>query len=166
MADISPEILARAKKVKLLLMDCDGVLTDGRLYFGATGEELRVFHVRDGKGLVDWHRAGFRSGIISGRDSPIVELRGKQLGVEFIVQNCDDKEKAFNEILIATGITADETAYIGDDVADVEVMNLAGFAIAVSDAHATAKSAADYITMTGGGLGAVRETTDLILATR
>ena len=156
----------RARKIKLLIMDCDGVLTDGRLYFSAAGEELKVFHVRDGQGLVTWHAAGFRSAIISGRDSPIVEMRGKQLGVDFIVQNCHDKVTAFNEILIVAGVTAEETAFIGDDTPDIDVMKLTGLAITVADAHNDAKAAADHVTNTNGGRGAVREVVDLLLAAR
>ena len=85
------EVKDQASKIKLLLMDCDGVLTDGRLYFSERGEELKVFHARDGQGIVMWHEAGFRSGLISGRNSPIVEMRAKQLGVEFIWQGTEGK---------------------------------------------------------------------------
>jgi 3-deoxy-D-manno-octulosonate 8-phosphate phosphatase (KDO 8-P phosphatase) len=158
------DLLEKGRRVRLLIMDCDGVLTDGRLYFSATGEELKVFHVRDGQGLATWHRAGFRSAIISGRDSPIVELRGRQLGVEFIIQNCHDKVAAFNEILVAAGVTAEQTAFIGDDTPDVEVMRLAGLSIAVSDANGDARSVADHVTSARGGHGAVREMIDLLLA--
>ncbi len=158
------DLLKNARAIKLIIMDCDGVLTDGRLYFSERGEELKVFHVRDGQGLVTWHKAGFRSAIISGRDSPIVELRGTQLGVEFLVQGCDDKVAAFNEILDAAGVTSSEAAFIGDDLPDVEVMKLSGLGIAVADANETAKAAADYVTKASGGQGAVREVIDMLLA--
>ena len=147
-------------------MDCDGVLTDGRLYFSALGEEMKVFHVRDGQGLVSWHKAGFRSGIISGRNSPIVEMRGKQLGVEFIVQGRNEKIGPLNEIAAAACVDLDEIAYIGDDVPDAAVMSLAGFAAAVADAVDEAKSVAHYVTRTKGGCGAVREVIDLLLAAK
>jgi len=160
--DLDNEILTRARKVKLLIMDCDGVLTDGRLYFGSGGEELKVFHARDGQGLVDWHTAGFKSGIISGRNSPIVEMRAKQLGIEFILQGCKEKVSAFNEIIIAAGVAPDEVAFIGDDTPDVEVFPLVGLAIAVADAHDAVKSAAHYVTERNGGRGAVREVIDLV----
>jgi len=167
MPKVSPiDTIRVARKVKLLIMDCDGVLTDGRLYFGPTGEELKVFFVRDGQGIVDWHRAGFRSGIISGRSSPIVETRFRQLGVEFIVQGCDDKVAAFHEMLVAAGMTAAETAFIGDDIVDVGVMELAGLAVAVADAHKTAEAAANHVTKARGGKGAVREVIDLLLASK
>lgn len=154
----------RFKKVRLLLLDCDGVLTDGRLYFGPGGEELKVFHVRDGQGLVMWHAAGFRSGIISGRNSPMVELRGGQLGIEFIWQGRKEKVSAFHEILAAAGVIAEQTAFVGDDTPDIEVMQMAGVGIAVADALDEVKAAADHVTSRNGGRGAVREVIDLLLA--
>lgn len=157
------EILKRAKKIKLLLLDCDGVLTDGRLYFSANGEELKVFHVRDGQGLVSWHKAGFRSGIISGRNSPIVEIRAKELGIEFVRQGAEDKIEVFNEILKSANISAEETAFVGDDVADVFLFRHVGLAFAVADAVDEARQAAHFITENKGGRGAVREITDLLL---
>src|SRR5580765_8420375 len=119
-----PDLVGRCRRITLLLMDCDGVLTDGRLYFSERGEELKVFHARDGQGIVDWHRAGFRSGIISGRNSPIVELRAKQLGIEFVLQGRKEKVSALNEILAAANVAAEEVAFIGDDTPDAEVLAL------------------------------------------
>jgi 3-deoxy-D-manno-octulosonate 8-phosphate phosphatase (KDO 8-P phosphatase) len=161
--DVSPDILIRARKIKLLLMDCDGVLTDGRLYFGPTGEELKVFHARDGQGIVDWHKAGFLSGIISGRNSPIVEMRGRQLGIEFIFQGRKEKISAFDELIVAADVNADEVAFIGDDTPDAEVMPFVGLAAAVGDAHDDVKAAAQYVAKLDGGCGAVRELIDLLL---
>ena len=156
----------RARKIKLLLMDCDGVLTDGRLYFSAQGEELKVFHARDGQGIVDWHKAGFRSGIISGRNSPIVELRAKQLGIEFVLQGRKEKISALNEIIASAKVSGDEVAYIGDDTPDTEVMPHVGLAVAVGDAHDLVKAAAQHVTRLGGGCGAVRELIDIILESK
>lgn len=156
-------LIERAKKIKLLIMDCDGVLTDGRLYFGPAGEELKIFFVRDGQGLVEWHNAGFKSGIISGRNSPIVEMRAKQLGVEFIFQGRKEKVSAFHELISAASVTAEETAFIGDDTPDAEVFPHVGLAVAVADAHDAVKAAAHYITKADGGRGAVREIIDLII---
>lgn len=147
-------------------MDCDGVLTDGRLYFGETGEALKVFHARDGQGIVDWHKAGFRSGIISGRTSMIVDLRARQLGIEFVLQGCSDKVSAFDEIVAAAGVSPDETTFIGDDTPDAAVMPLVGLAVAVADAHDAVKATAHCITQHEGGHGAVREVIDLILAVK
>jgi 3-deoxy-D-manno-octulosonate 8-phosphate phosphatase (KDO 8-P phosphatase) len=151
------------KKIKLLIMDCDGVLTDGRLYFGLTGEELKVFHARDGQGIVDWHAAGFRSGIISGRNSPIVEMRARQLGIEFIYQGRKEKIQAFHEMIAAAGVSADEVAFIGDDTPDAEVFPMVGLAVAVGDAHDAVKAAAHHVTNKPGGQGAVRELIDILL---
>ena len=145
-------------------MDCDGVLTDGRLYFSERGEEMKVFHVRDGQGIVNWHDAGFRSGIISGRNSPIVEMRARQLGIEFVWQGRKEKVSAFNEILVAANVTADQVAFIGDDTPDAEVMPFVGLAVAVGDAHDTVKAASHYVTRLDGGRGAVRELIDLLLS--
>lgn len=157
------EIIERARRIKLLLLDCDGVLTDGKLYFTESGETMKVFHVRDGQGLVAWHQAGFRSGIISGRNSKIVELRARELGVEFVRQGASDKIEVFEEILSLTKCSPEETAFVGDDVADVPLLQTVGLAFAVADAVAEAKQAAHLITENKGGRGAVREITDLLL---
>ena|ERR1035437_3645530 len=156
----------RARRVKLLIMDCDGVLTDGRLYFGPTGEELKVFFVRDGQGLAYWHKAGFRSGILSGRTNPIVEMRGRQLGVEFFWQGRKEKVSAFHELIAAAGVLPEETAFIGDDTPDAEVMPFVGLAVAVADALDEVKAAAHFVTKCNGGRGAVRELIDLLLAAK
>ena len=164
--DLAPDVLERAKKIKLLLTDCDGVLTDGRLYFGPGGEELKVFHVRDGQGLVMWHHAGFRSGVITGRNSPILEMRMKQLGVEFIWQGRKEKVSALKEILIAAGADSEEVAFVGDDTPDAELFPFVGFAVAVGDAHDAVKAAAHYVTQRDGGRGAIREVIDIIVAAK
>jgi 3-deoxy-D-manno-octulosonate 8-phosphate phosphatase (KDO 8-P phosphatase) len=150
-------------KVKLLLMDCDGVLTDGRLYYSASGEEMKVFHVRDGHGIVEWHRAGNRSGIISGRRSSAVEMRAKELGIEFVYQGVSDKVAALREILRLANVDAGEVAFIGDDIPDIDVMRAVGFSVAVGDAADEVKQAADLVTNAAGGHGAVREAIDHLL---
>ena len=160
------DITQRARRIKLLIMDCDGVLTDGRLYFGPTGEDLKVFFVRDGQGLSYWHKAGGKSGIISGRNSPIVEMRGKQLGIEYFSQGREEKVAAFHEMIAGAGVSAEEAAFVGDDTPDAEVFPLVGLAVAVGDAHQDAKKAAHYITQNDGGRGAVREVIDILLAAR
>ena len=157
------ELTERASKITLLLMDCGGVLTDGRLYFSADGEELKVFHARDGQGIIDWHKAGFRSGIISGRNSPIVDIRAKQLGIEFVRQGRSDKAAALTEILLEAGATPDETAFIGDDTPDIQVFDRVGFSAAVHDAHPAVQEAANFVSKKKGGQGAVREIIDLLL---
>ena len=157
------DLTDRCKKIKLLLLDVDGVLTDGRLYFGSDGEELKVFHVRDGYGIKLWHDAGFRSGIISGRNSDIVSRRASRLGVHFVYQGNDDKLTALAEISAEARISADEIAFVGDDSLDVPVFEKVGLGIAVADAHEIAKQAARYVTKTKGGRGAVREVIDILL---
>lgn len=151
--------------IRLLLMDCDGVLTDGRLYFSARGEDMKVFDVRDGQGIVSWHKAGFRSGIISGRGSgDIIQRRADELGIEFVRVNSSDKVSDFEEIILSLGIGSENVAYIGDDIGDVELMKLVGFAVAVADAVEETKAAAAYVTKAKGGRGAVREVIDMLLA--
>lgn len=159
-------IKQRAFRIKLLLMDCDGVLTDGRLYFSANGEVMKVFHVRDGQGIASWHKAGFRSGIITGRDAEdILRQRANDLGIDFLNVRSTDKVRDLESILAAADVSAEETAYIGDDLADVPVMNLVGFPVAVADAVPEVIAAAAYVTKANGGYGAVREVADLLLAT-
>lgn len=146
-------------------MDCDGVLTDGRLYFSARGEEMKVFDVRDGQGIVSWHNAGFKSGIISGRGAEeIVGRRASELGIEFVRTSSSDKVKDFGEIVSAAGALPENVAYIGDDVGDIQLMKRVGFAVAVADAVEATKSVATYVTKAKGGRGAVREVIDLLLA--
>lgn len=159
---LNEDILKRARKIKLLLMDCDGVLTDGRLYFSERGEELKVFHVRDGQGLINWHQAGFRSGIITGRKSKILEIRATELGVHFIKQSSKDKVKDFEEILVQADVAADEVAFIGDDLPDIVLFEKVGFSIAVADAVEILFTKADFKTKSNGGLGAVREVIELL----
>ena len=153
----------RAKKIKLLLMDCDGVLTDGRLYFSETGESLKVFHVRDGQGIVMWHQAGFQTGIITGRNSPIVIKRATELGMHYIKVGSQNKVKDFAEILKESNIISEEVAYIGDDIPDISLMEIVGFSITVKDAAREVKPFAKYITKSKGGFGAVREVIDLLI---
>jgi 3-deoxy-D-manno-octulosonate 8-phosphate phosphatase (KDO 8-P phosphatase) len=160
------ELKDRLGRIKLLIMDVDGVLTDGRLFFTERGEETKVFHVRDGQGLVMFHKAGFRSGIISGRNSPVVDLRMKQLGVQFIWQGRKEKISALHELIAAAGVEPEQAAFIGDDTPDAEVFPLVGLAVAVGDAHDQVKAAAHYTTARDGGRGAVRELIDLILSSQ
>lgn len=154
-------------QVTLLLMDCDGVLTDGRLYFSALGEEMKVFHVRDGQGLVTWHKSGYRSGIISGRGAgEIIKKRADELGIEFVRTDSGDKVRDLEEIILSLGIGPESVAYIGDDIGDIALMKRVGFPVAVADAVEETKLAAKHITNAKGGCGAVREVIDLLLASR
>src|SRR3954469_717265 len=125
----------RAARVKLLILDVDGVLTDGRLYYGPSGETMKVFDVRDGYGLKRWHDAGGTSAIISGRESAIVERRAAELSIKYVYQGRDDKANAFAELLDEAEVSADECCFVGDDSLDVPVMRKVHFAVAVADAH-------------------------------
>lgn len=153
----------RASNVKLLLMDCDGVLTDGRIWILETGEDQKAFNTRDGLGLDLLHRAGLRSGIISGRSSSAVEQRSRALGVSFLRQGCENKLQAFTEILAEAELTPNEVAFIGDDLNDIPLMRRVELAVAVADACAEAQSHAHFVTIAAGGNGAVRETIEVIL---
>jgi|SRR5690606_5966204 len=165
MMELSDEVRDAASKVKLLLMDCDGVLTDGSLYFTAQGETMKVFNVRDGQGIVMWHTAGGRSGIISGRDArAIVEARARDLGIQYVRTASADKVADLQEILADAGVIAEETAFVGDDIGDLPVMGLVGLPIAVADAAEPVRNAAKYVTQAVGGRGAVREVTDLLIS--
>ena len=153
----------RASRIKLLLMDCDGVLTDGRIWLFDNGEEQKGFHTRDGLGLELWHRAGLRSGIISGRKSSAVERRAQGLGMSFVRQGVTEKVQAFREILDQAGVTSEEVAFIGDDLNDIPLMTRSGLGVAVADAAPEAREHAHYVTSVVGGYGAVREVVELIL---
>ena len=145
-------------------MDCDGVLTDGRLFFTENGEHLKVFHVRDGQGLAMWHRAGFRSGIISGRDAKLIlEKRANELGMHYVKSGSIDKAKDFEDILKDESLSPEEVAFVGDDIGDICLMKKVGFPVAVADAVAEVKIHSVYKTKVNGGLGAIREVTELLL---
>lgn len=156
-------IQERASRIKLLLMDCDGVLTDGRIWLFENGEEQKGFHTRDGLGIELWHRAGLKSGIISGRNSSAVERRARGLGMSFVVQGVTEKVEAFTETLAQAGVTNEEVAYIGDDLNDIPLMMRSGLGIAVADAALETRKRAHYVTQLAGGYGAVREVIELIL---
>lgn len=160
------QLKEKTKKISFLLLDCDGVLTDGRLYFSESGESLKVFYVRDGYGLTLWHAAGFRSAIISGRDSAIVKNRADNLGIEFVIQGREDKAKAFEELLQLSGVAPQEIAFVADDTIDLPIFPLVGFTVSVGDAHKEVKASADYVTEARGGRGAVREVIDILLAAK
>ena len=157
------EIQRRAANIKLLMMDCDGVLTDGRIWILENGEDQKTFHTRDGLGIELLHRAGLRSGIISGRISSALERRAQSLGVSFLWQGREDKRQAFADTLAHAGVSHDEVAYVGDDLTDLPLLGLSGLGVAVADAAAEVKAHAHYVTGANGGHGAVREVVELIL---
>jgi 3-deoxy-D-manno-octulosonate 8-phosphate phosphatase (KDO 8-P phosphatase) len=156
-------VAKRATNIRLLVLDVDGVLTDGRLYFDANGEALKAFHVRDGAGIVQLHKAGIQVAIISGRSSTMVSTRMSELGVLHVKQGIHDKQAALHELLDTLQIDADCIACVGDDTPDIPILNMAKLAVAVADAHPAVCAAAHYVTKLAGGRGAVREVCDLIL---
>jgi 3-deoxy-D-manno-octulosonate 8-phosphate phosphatase (KDO 8-P phosphatase) len=155
-----------AAAIRLLVLDVDGVLTDGRLYFGARGEALKVFHVRDGYGLRAVLAAGIKVAVISGRRSAAVSARTRELGIRHLIQGATDKLRAFERLRRRLQVPASACACIGDDLPDVALFAAAGLAFAVRDAHPLARRAAHQVTRLAGGRGAVREVCDQLLAAR
>ena len=159
-------VLERARRIRLLVLDVDGVLTDGRLHISAAGEEIKVFHVRDGSGLVAVQRAGITVAIISGRDSAAVTRRAAELGIRHLRQGVSDKGAELERLLAELGVAAQDTACVGDDTPDLPMLRRAGLAVAVADAHPALRESAHWTTTSNGGQGAVREVCDLLLSTR
>ena len=150
-------------KIKLLLLDVDGVMTDGRIVYLNDGGEAKAFDVKDGHGLKLIQRAGIRVGIITGRQSEVVARRAAELGIEIVYQGAKDKLKPFLEIIKELGLEPFEVAYVGDDVVDLPVMRQVGFSATVADAVDDIKPYVDLVTSRPGGRGAVREVCDLLL---
>jgi 3-deoxy-D-manno-octulosonate 8-phosphate phosphatase (KDO 8-P phosphatase) len=162
MSDLT-DVTRRAARIKLLLMDCDGVLTDGRITLTGQSDEQKSFHTRDGHGLVLLHQAGLRSGIISGRTSIALERRARELNITYLHQGAGDKTKVFEQVLQEAGTEETEVAYVGDDLLDIPLMLRAGLSVAVADAGEETRAAAHYVTHLPGGYGAIREVAELIL---
>ena len=160
---MTPDTLERARRIRLLVLDVDGVLTDGGLYYGAGGESLQRFHVHDGAGIKAVMAAGIEVAVISARRTQAVTARMKELGVETVVQGEENKLEAVTEIAERMDIGLDAVACVGDDTTDVPMMRRAGLAIAVADARGPAVEAAHYRTSARGGHGAVREACDMLL---
>jgi 3-deoxy-D-manno-octulosonate 8-phosphate phosphatase (KDO 8-P phosphatase) len=153
----------RCSAIELLVVDVDGVLTAGGIAYGSPEVEIKEFHVRDGSGLHLWHRAGKRTGLITGRSSPLVERRAAELAIGFVMQGAPEKLPAYRRLLAAAGVGEEAVCYVGDDVPDVPPLRQCALAVAVADACSEVRAAAHYITQTAGGGGAVRETIELIL---
>lgn len=163
----SPLGKALAARLRLLVLDVDGVLTDGSLAYGPRGEVLKTFHVRDGRGIRLLQDAGLQIAVISGRRSSAVLRRCRELGIRHVTQGADDKSQALDALLARTGIDDPHAvACVGDDTQDIPLFARVGFAVAVADAHPLARAAAHHVTTLPGGRGAVREVCDLILAAR
>jgi 3-deoxy-D-manno-octulosonate 8-phosphate phosphatase (KDO 8-P phosphatase) len=156
-------LLERARKTRLLIMDVDGVLTDGRIFQDCHGHELKAFDVKDGHGIVMAHRAKLRTALLSGRESETITRRAQELGIELVFQKIWNKLEVYEKILVDTRLVHDEVAYIGDDLVDIPLLRRVGFAVAVADAVDEVKAASHLITRRPGGQGAVREVIELIL---
>lgn len=159
-----PLLLERATRVRALVLDVDGVLTDGRLYFDSQGNEMKAFSTRDGLGMRALQSQGILLALITGRESSIVTRRAANLGIQHVYQGRTDKLNAFNELLQATGVDQQDVCYAGDDWVDIPVLDRVGLAVTVADADAVVKQHVHWITSRGGGRGAVREICDVILA--
>jgi 3-deoxy-D-manno-octulosonate 8-phosphate phosphatase (KDO 8-P phosphatase) len=153
----------RIRPIKLLIMDVDGVLTDGRIVLYNEGNELKFFNVKDGHGIVMLHRIGVATAILTGRISKVVERRAKELSITHIIQGSLDKLEAYEGLKDRLSLRDEEIAYVGDDVVDIPVMRRVGFAVAVADAHPEVLKVAHYITKAEGGKCAVREVAELII---
>lgn len=151
------------KDIKLLVLDVDGVLTDGSLIINADGSESKTFNALDGHGIRMWRRAGLKVAFLSGRKSEPTAHRAKQIGTDFCLEDCHDKLEAFETLIKQAGLSSEQTAFIGDDLPDLPVARCAGFSAAVANAVEQLKTGADYVTKQGGGRGAVREVIEYIL---
>jgi len=151
------------KDIQLLVLDVDGVLTDGSLVINADGSESKTFNALDGHGIKMWRRAGLKVAFLSGRKSEPTAHRAKQIGADFCLEECHDKLEAFENLIRQAGLSAEQTAFIGDDLPDLPVIRCAGFSAAVANAVEQARKSADYVTKKSGGSGAVREVIEYIL---
>jgi 3-deoxy-D-manno-octulosonate 8-phosphate phosphatase (KDO 8-P phosphatase) len=158
-----PEYVQRAARVKVMIFDVDGVLTDGSLTYDANGEATKTFYVLDGLGIQLLQRTGVQTAIISARNSPIVVKRAADLGIDHVFQGLHDKRVAFAALLEKTGVSAEECGYIGDDVIDLPLLTRVGFAVTVPSGHPDVQDRAHYVTANPGGRGAVREVCDLVM---
>jgi 3-deoxy-D-manno-octulosonate 8-phosphate phosphatase (KDO 8-P phosphatase) len=161
-----PTLAERVARVELLVLDADGVLTDGRIVYADDGAEIKSFHVRDGSALRLWADAGKRAAVISGRDSPAVTRRARELGVGHLFQGAGAKLEVLRRLLAETGLAAAQVCAVGDDLPDLPLLKNCGLGIAVADACPELRAAAHFITRARGGHGAVREVVELLMRGR
>ena len=165
-APFPPEALAGARGVELLILDVDGVLTDGRLHYSDRGAETKAFHAQDGAAIKMLQGAGVPVAIVSGRDSAVVGRRARELDIAHVHQGADDKARALEALARATGVAPERMAHMGDDIPDLALFDRVGFRISVPGAHPAVTAEADYVTATAPGAGAVREACQLVLVAR
>jgi 3-deoxy-D-manno-octulosonate 8-phosphate phosphatase (KDO 8-P phosphatase) len=156
----------KLRNICLLLLDVDGVMTDGRIIYDGNGLETKFFNVKDGHGIKMLQRHGIEVGIITGRTSVVVDIRARELGIELVYQGALKKLESYDDVKLRTGLADDQIAYMGDDIIDVPVMRRAGFSAAPPDSLPEVLAVADYVSSCSGGKGAVREVCDLILKGR
>ena len=156
----------RAAHIRLLVLDVDGILTDGRIYYGNSDEELKAFNIKDGLGIKLLQDAGVKVAIITGRRSEIVARRARELGITRVIQGREDKRQALLELCADSELTVDDCAYMGDDLPDLGAIVAAGLGMTVADGSATVREAADWVSSLNGGCGAVREACEFILSAR
>ena len=161
--NISSDISERAKSIRLALFDVDGVLTDGNIYIDSNGTELKVFNTHDGHGIRMLQHNGIEVGVITGRRSKALEYRMQDLEIKHVYQGCKDKFAIFQELLSKLNLDEQQTAFVGDDIVDLQIMSRCGLAVAVANAHALVKQHAHWETSARGGQGAVREVCELLL---
>lgn len=162
--NLSDTVKIKAQAIHLLILDVDGILSDGKLYFANGGEEIKTFHTQDGLGIKMLQQAGVQVAIITGRESAIVQRRAESLGIQHIIQGRDDKLTAMNELLEKLSISPRNTAYMGDDLPDLSAINQASLGMTVPNAHPLVRHHADWESTREGGLGAVREACETIMA--
>ena len=163
---LSRSLRARLRKLRVVIIDVDGVLTDGGMYYSERGEELKKFNAKDGQGIQRLHQAGIRTALVTGETTAIVAHRAAKLRIEDVYQGAVDKLSVVKALLEKHGIRPGEACYIGDDLGDLEPMKFIGTAVAVADATPAIKRVAHYVTRRRGGEGAVREVCDMILSSR
>jgi 3-deoxy-D-manno-octulosonate 8-phosphate phosphatase (KDO 8-P phosphatase) len=157
------DVLEKAKQIKLIIFDVDGVLTDGGLILGESGNEYKIFHVRDGQGLVMLKESGVHIAVVTARTSGIVAGRMASLGIEYVFQGQNDKGKAVSDLMKKLGVSKEQTAYVGDDFIDLPAMRMVGLSIAVEDAHPLVREHAGWTTTNRGGRGAAREICEMVM---
>ncbi|MCC6503119.1 MAG: HAD-IIIA family hydrolase [Deltaproteobacteria bacterium] len=163
MPEVSRELASKIMSVKLVVFDVDGVLTDGRIIFSNSGEETKLFDVKDGHGIKLLMRSGIDVAIITARESEVVRRRAKDLGITHVFQGMKDKRMALEELVKTSGITPAEMAYMGDDIIDLPVLKRVAFSAAVADAVAEVRERVDFVSKRPGGRGAARELAELVL---
>ena len=163
---MNKDLRSKLARTEMLILDVDGVLTDGRLFYGSAGIEMKAFNVHDGYGIKKIQLEGISIAIVSGRTSDIVERRAKELNIRFLFQNVAQKDEVLDELCQESGVQPRHMAHVGDDLPDLALFQNVGLGIAVADARVEVQKSADFVTKAKGGEGAVREVCELILASR